>query len=214
MLMLNRKSERQTDSIEQLSDTELLRLIVLRDQAAGSELFDRHSGEIYGFLRSQFNASDSEDLLQEIFARALRGASRFRGQSEVRTWLRSIARYTVSERFRAPAPAHTLPDNLSGGPGPESIAIRREQLHEMISALERLPDEQAIVLELHRVDGLSHQQIARTLGIKPATSRKRLERALENLHRGPNTVHGAPGRHTGLESWRSSLLRRLLPTEN
>ena len=69
------------------------------------------------------------------------------------------------------------------------------------------------MLELHRVEGLTHREIARLLGIKPATSRKRLERAIEALERREIQSEARLGRHTQLLAWRSSLIRRALPKE-
>ncbi|MCH8084443.1 MAG: sigma-70 family RNA polymerase sigma factor [Myxococcales bacterium] len=194
-----------------ISDAELLRRVARRDQRAAGEFFDRYAAEISAFLRMRLNEDESEEMLQEVFARALRGASRFRGQSEVRTWLRSIARYTLSEHFRGPTPPQSLPDSLAYGPGPESIAIHRERVGAMVSALERLPDDQAIVVGLSRVEGLSHEEIARKLNIKPATSRKRFERAIKALSRSMQSRAAPPPRHTRFESWCDSLFRRAIP---
>ena len=145
--------------------------------------------------------------------RALRGASRFRGESSARTWLYSIARNTLSERERERWEAHLAGDVGDPQPGPESLAIGGQQRRNLIAALDRLPDEQALVLELHRVDGFSHKQIAALLGIEIATSRKRMQRAKESLERALATSHSQHGRHSRIESWRSSLLRRALPEE-
>jgi RNA polymerase sigma-70 factor (ECF subfamily) len=80
-----------------LADAELLRRIAARDRVAGAEFFDRHAADVFAYLRRHLDASESEDLLQEVFVRALRRASSFRAESSVRTWLRAIARYALYE---------------------------------------------------------------------------------------------------------------------
>jgi RNA polymerase sigma-70 factor (ECF subfamily) len=197
--------------LRSISDAALLHRIAQRDQSAAGEFFDRYAAEISDFLSTRLNQDESEDMLQEVFARALRGASNFRGQSEARTWLRSIARYTLSEYFRAPIPGHTLSDSLAHGPGTESIAMERERLSKLVSALERLPDDQAVVIGLSRVEGMSHEEIARELNIKPATSRKRFTRAIQTLSRSMLSRAAPRPRHAQLESWRDSLFRRAIP---
>ena len=95
--------------------------------------------------------------------------------------------------------------------GPESLLIEAERRQQVVSALAQLPDEQAIVLELHRIDGLPHKEIAGLLGISVAASRKRLERAALSLETAIREPMPEVLPHTHIESWRHSLLRRALP---
>jgi RNA polymerase sigma factor (sigma-70 family) len=148
-------------------------------------------------------------LLQEVFVRVLQRASSFRGDSSVRTWLYGISRFVIQERIRRVQREGSggSIDRAASRPGPESLVLRSERSASLIAALQLLPDDQAIVLELHHVEGLSHGEIAVRLGISPAASRKRLERASRALAtRMHETVR--PGPHARLESWRNSLLRR------
>lgn len=189
-------------------EAEWIRRVAARDREASAALFDRYAPELHGFVVRQAGASDADDLLQEVFVRALRGASGYRGDASVRTWLYAIARYVVLERRR-----ERLFEGLSGlvaaGPGPESFAARAEEREELLAALEQLPDDQAIVLALHRVDGLSHDEIAERLRIRPAASRKRLERALAAVRRLLRRPTARRARHRHLDSWQRSLAQRL-----
>jgi RNA polymerase sigma-70 factor (ECF subfamily) len=110
--------------------------------------------------------------------------------------------------------SETLRWQVAGGPGPESLAIRSQERERLLAALEQLPDEQAVVLELHRVDGLSHEQIACALGITAMASRKRLERALATLTRNLGALGERRARHLRVDAWRDSLLRRVNLKEN
>jgi len=194
------------------SDAELLARVAARDRQAGAAFFDRYGGEIFGFLARRIGVTDAEDALQEVFVRALRRASTFRGEASLRTWLYSIARYVVIERNRSRVAVESIAELIESGPDPESLALRGEARRQLVAALEQLPDEQAIVLELHRIDGLSHDQIAALLEIKPSASRKRLQRATAAL-REVFAEPALPADHSRLESWRASLLRRTLPGE-
>lgn len=200
-------------NIKDVSDADLLARIAERDQDASAEIFNRYASEIYGFLTRRTGPTESEDLLQEVFVRALRGASRFRGDASVRTWLYAIARHTLFERHRARIDGESFVDLTDGGPGPESLAIGGEERRRLVAALDQLPDDQAIVLELYRIDGLSHDEIGRLLGIQPSTSRKRLERAAKGLKKALRASVTSDRRHSQIDSWRESLLRRVLPKE-
>jgi len=198
----------------QASDEQLLQRIAARDREAGAELFDRYAGEIHVLLARATGVVDAEDLLQEVFVRALRRASTFRGEASVRTWLHAIARLTLLERYRARREAGSLGEVAGPGPGPESLAIGAQRCRDRIAQLERLPDHEAIVLELHRIDGLSHDEIGALLGITAGASRKRLQRAaamLEELRVAPETDIA---RHSRFDSWRASLLRRAIVKED
>lgn len=194
-------------------DASLMRRVAARDRVASGMLFDRYAEQMHGFLARTATPAEADDLLQEVFTRALRGASRYRGDASVRTWLYAIARHTVLERRRARFAGETLDDLTFPGRGPESLVMDAERQREIVSALEHLPDDQAIVLSLHRVKGLSHPEIAQLLGIRPATSRKRLERAViavRQLLSGEGGEIGR-GRHRRIDSWGASLQRRLVP---
>ncbi len=188
-----------------------MRRVSLRDRNAATVLFDRHADEIFRYAVRRIGSVDAEDVLQEAFKRALVSASTYRGEGSLRSWLYAITRHVLLERYRDRIDPRSFVDLVDLGPGPESMALRGEQQKRLIWALERLPDEQAIILELHRADGLSHDEISQILGIRAATSRKRLQRALRVLGRALAGDGPQSPEHGRLESWRRSLRMRVLP---
>jgi RNA polymerase sigma factor (sigma-70 family) len=192
------------------SELQVMQRVAQRDRAAAEALFEQYADELYGYIVRRTSGVDAEDILQEVFKRALLSASTFRGEGSIRSWLYGIARHALLERWRYRIdPASTI-ELMDIGPGPESLLLRGEQINRLVWALERLPDEQAIVLELHRADDLSHQEIARTLGIRAATSRKRLQRALESLGRALASAEARSPEHSDIDSWGRSLRIRTL----
>lgn len=194
-----------------VSDLELMQRIARRDRQAGARLFDRYAREVFEFLARRVGGDAAEDLLQEVFIRALRRASTFRGEASVRTWLFAIARNTIRERLRARIDQTLSNASADPAPGPEALLIRAQAGRRLVAALCELPDELGIVWELHRVDGYSHAEIAELLSIRPEASRKRLQRANEALRAALRAPAGADSRHRALESWRRSLVGRWLP---
>lgn len=196
------------------AELRLMKRVASRDRDAATELFERFADEIFAFVLRRLPRPDAEDVLQESFKRALVSASTFRGDGSLRSWMYSIARHALMERWRDRIDPKSVVDIIDVGPGPESLAFRAEQNQCLVWALERLPDEQAIVLELHRADGLSHEEIAQVLGIRPATSRKRMQRALRSLTRALASSEGRNPDHGQFESWRRSLRMRVLTEES
>ncbi len=196
------------------ADLHLMRRVALRDPKAAAEFFDLYADEVFRYVVRRIADVDAEDVLQEAFKRALVSASTFRGEGSLRSWLYGIARHVLLESWRDRIDPRSLVDRADPGPGPESMALQGEQQKRRIWALERLPDEQAIVLELHRADGFSHDEISKILGIRAATSRKRLQRALKVLGRALAGGEACSPEHGCLDSWRRSLLMRVLPQGN
>jgi RNA polymerase sigma factor (sigma-70 family) len=196
------------------ADLQLMRRVALRDPKAAAELFDLYADEIFRYVARRITGVDAEDVLQEAFKRALVSASTFRGEGSLRAWLYGIARHVLLESWRDRIDPRSFVDGVDPGPGPESLALQGEQQKRRIWALEQLPDEQAIVLELHRADGFSHDEISQILGIRAATSRKRLQRALKVLGRALAGDDACSPEHGRLDSWRRSLLMRVLPQGN
>jgi RNA polymerase sigma-70 factor (ECF subfamily) len=191
-----------------------MRRVALRDPKAAAKLFDLYADEIFRYVARRIADIDAEDVLQEAFKRALVSASTFRGEGSLRAWLYGIARHVLLESWRDRIDPRSFVDGVDPGPGPESMALQGEQQKRRIWALEQLPDEQAIVLELHRADGFSHDEISQILGIRAATSRKRLQRALKVLGRALAGDDAFIPEHGRLDSWRRSLLMRVLPQGN
>jgi RNA polymerase sigma-70 factor (ECF subfamily) len=196
------------------ADLQLMRRVALRDPKAAAKLFDLYADAIFRYVARRIAYVDAEDVLQEAFKRALVSASTFRGEGSLRSWLYGIARHVLLESWRDRIDPRSFVDGVDPGPGPESMALQGEQQKRRIWALEQLPDEQAIVLELHRADGFSHDEISQILGIRAATSRKRLQRALKVLGRALAGDDACSPEHGHLDSWRRSLLMRVLPQGN
>ena len=74
-----------------IDDLDLLRNAADGDEKAFHELVDRHAQRLFRLAVSLVgSATDAEDVLQETFAGAFRGLSRFEGAHAVKTWLTRI----------------------------------------------------------------------------------------------------------------------------
>jgi RNA polymerase sigma-70 factor (ECF subfamily) len=105
--------------------------------------------------------------------RGCRGIHGFNGDAKFGTWLTSIGIRVVYSRFARTARdeielSDDVPARGSGDPG-DAIDLER--------ALALLPDHQRTVVVLHDVEGMTHQEIARELGVATGTSKATLSRA-------------------------------------
>ncbi|MEZ6007793.1 MAG: RNA polymerase sigma factor [Planctomycetota bacterium] len=135
---------------------------------------------------------EAEDLVQEVFLAALKGWDGFEGRAAPTTWLYTIAARACQRmhRKRAGQPQHVLsldvPLPFGAGDlptlgahegGPPSEQVQREALERMQAGIVALPVTFRLPFVLKEVVGLSVADVARVLGLKPATVKTRLHRA-------------------------------------
>jgi RNA polymerase sigma factor (sigma-70 family) len=155
----------------------------MRDQDF-ERLYNEHAQALYGFLAYRTgNPALAEDLLGDVFEKALRARRRFdprRGTSK--TWLYSIALNTLRDHFRRAAAAERATDRLAA-PGAavedEHDAVARRD--ELARALATLSEEEREVVALRYGADLTVPEIARLMGEKLTTVEGRVYRALRKL---------------------------------
>ncbi len=146
------------------------------------------------------NLADADDLLHDVYERALRAPRRDDDHPNLRAWLHSILRNLFIDRCRY-ARRHPSPMSLDDIDVAEALPERAEaweavtsaQLH---AALAQIPTDFRRVFELHTFDGLRYEEIAARLDIAPSTVGTRLTRAraklrvllLRTLHEGERTA--------------------------
>ena len=135
------------------------------------------------------NREEAEDLVQETYAKALKGFSSFRPGSNFRAWMYRILRnnfLTSRTGLRATKTVPLDPEDdgvfLPSVPDtPESILIERSDQELVQNALTELPVNFREILLLCEVEEMSYQEIADTLSIPIGTVMSRLSRARQAL---------------------------------
>lgn len=126
------------------------------------------------------NRSDAEDATQETFVSAYRALPSFRGEARLSTWLFRIA-IRAALRVRARRTTAEPITDESAVPRNPNPGEAREQRENLLAGLASLSPDHRIVLALFAVDGLSHREIAETLGIAEGTVWSRLHLARKRL---------------------------------
>jgi RNA polymerase sigma-70 factor (ECF subfamily) len=158
------------------------------DLAAFEELYRAHAGKLFSVAcRLLGNATDSEDLLQEIFLSAHRKLEGFRGESALGTWLYRLATNHCLDHLRSRAARmNQVTDALDDEPSQANVGSRRlaEQTVTKLDlerALARLPEGCRAAFVLHDVEGLEHREVAEALGIAEGTSKSQVHKARQRL---------------------------------
>ncbi|MGD0825647.1 MAG: sigma-70 family RNA polymerase sigma factor [Terriglobales bacterium] len=132
---------------------------------------------------------EAEDLVQETYAKALKGFSSFQPGTNFRAWIYKILRNTfLTSRtgLKATATVPLDPEDEeeflpSVSETPESILLQRSDGQLLEQAMEQLPVAYREVLLLCEVEEMSYQEIAATLAIPIGTVMSRLSRARKAL---------------------------------
>lgn len=132
------------------------------------------------------DASEAEDLVQETYAKALRGFSTFQAGTNFRAWIFRILRNSfLNSRtgLKIVVPLGEDEDNelVSADPTPEGILLAKMDQRTVREALEDLPIHFREVLLLCEVEEMSYEEIAQTVGIPIGTVMSRLSRARKAL---------------------------------
>ncbi len=166
------------------TDADLIERTSAGDRDAFEELYRRYTRPILSLaLRRLGDPGRAEDALQEAFAAIWRSAAsydRTRGQGGA--WLYTIARNAIIDSARrrpeAPVEAH---DEASNEPGPLDRAERSWVSWRVHSAIEQLPDNERVVIELAYWRGLSQSEISESLGVPLGTVKTRTRNGLGRL---------------------------------
>jgi RNA polymerase sigma-70 factor (ECF subfamily) len=195
------------------SDFELLDAWREGDRSAGSELFGRYFGPVYGFFRSKLEHA-AEDLTQQTFLNCVEARDDFRGAGSFRTYLFVVARNVLFGHLRRRANRDVDLDfevtsiaDLDASPS--TMLGFREDHKLLVHALRRLPVDLQVALELYYVQRMRAPALATILGIPPGTVRSRIRRAIEQLRLGMCDLAASPQRIrttlTDLNRWAAEL---------
>lgn len=154
------------------------------------ELFSEYYKDIFRYLYSLCrDVSLSEDLASEVFLEAVKSITTFRAESDVKTWLFSIARHkwfgylrkkkrTIQAAGICELADIEQPSTVSA----EELLLKRELAERVYSIIDAEP-ERARNVTLMRIDGYSFYEIGKALGISESSARVIFFRVKEKIRK-------------------------------
>ena len=157
--------------------------------AAFAELFDRHADAVYRYTVVRLHQPQAaEEVVSVVFAEAWRQRHRIELlDGSLRPWLFGVARNQASRTTRQHVRQLRRDQLLVAGAVPDHAAAVADgidaarDLGRVLDAIDELPDEGREPLVLHVWGELSHEQIARELGVSVGTVKSRIHRARRRL---------------------------------
>lgn len=195
---MNADEQTRREGAEEEPDDVLVEQARNRDVDAYDTLVARYQGKIYSLLYNMTsNREDAEDLVQDVFVKAYRSLGKFQGKSSFYTWVyriavnRAINFLKKRNRRRAMSfddvdvgverdPSYVELTSRESPVRDTSIGELQERLNE---ALAKLSLKHRMVVILHDIQGIPHDEIGRMLGCSPGTVRSRLFYARRRLQK-------------------------------
>ena len=159
----------------QPADAELMERILQRDAGALETLYDRYGRPVYSLvLRIAQHPSSAEEIVQDVFMQLWRSADRFQiSRGPLEPWLFTMARNRAldflrlkreKQRRREDSSDSEIMPSAVARPDPEGAIDRSRRAEKVRALMTSLPDAQRRALELAYFEGLSHSEIAESMG--------------------------------------------------
>jgi RNA polymerase sigma factor (sigma-70 family) len=172
-----------------LPESELVERARAGDAQAYEALVREHQGIAFrtAYLLTG-SAADAEESAQDGFVKAYRALGRFRRGAPFRPWVLEIVSNEARNRRRSAGRRTALALRAAGeapsgdaAPSPESVLLAAEEREGLLAAVNRLRDDDRLVLGCRYFLDLSEEETAAALGVRRGTVKSRLSRALERL---------------------------------
>lgn len=174
-------------------DLTLVQRVRSGDQRAFKQLVERYQRKVYavayGMLKDK---EEARDVAQEAFVKVYKYLDHFKGDASFYTWLYRITANVCIDVMRRKGTAKgdhvefdetqaqdTSEANLGAlgsklGTNPQKSVLRRELAEKIHEALQQVPEKHREILLLREVEGMSYEDLARTLEIPKGTVMSRL----------------------------------------
>jgi RNA polymerase sigma-70 factor (ECF subfamily) len=181
---------------EEVSDLALVRRSQKEDMDAYDELVRRYQERIYATVyHMTSNHEDANDLVQETFIKAFRALKSFKGDSSFYTWIYRIAvnktiNFLKQRKNRVHMSLNDMDFNAENDPELVALAsdktprrdLNLSELQEKLNgAMLKLSEHHRMVVTLHDIQGLSHEEIGAIMDCNVGTVRSRLFYARQQL---------------------------------
>lgn len=186
------------EETQEIPDTELVTRTKAGDPEAFDELVIRYRHRLYGLIyHMTSNHEDTNDLLQDVFAKAYRSIKRFQEKSSFHTWIHAIAVNMTLNFVKKRNRRHTMSLDdvdsgvlhdeefleLTSGRNPRQEANLTELQQRLNAAMQKLSHQHRAVVTMFDIQGMPHAEIAKILRVSQGTVRSRLfyaHRQLQN----------------------------------
>ena len=161
-----------------MPDKKLIENCLRNNRSAQEELYNLYKGSLYRLcLKYSKNKEEAEDVLHDAFIIIFKTIHKYKSKGSFEGWMKRIVINKAIDRFKQ-APSKMLPVNeeLVADLTIDSTDLNIS-LETILSNVQELSTQYRLVFNLYQLDGFSHKEIAKLLGISVSTSKSNLHRA-------------------------------------
>lgn len=153
------------------------------DRAAFGQLYERYARMVHGVLLARVPVGDVDDLVHDVFIKALRRLSTLRETGRFGAWLAAIARNVANDYHRRSVPEEPLTEDTSDNEIKSDVsgADHEGPAAAVLEAVLSLPETYRETLILRLVEGMNGPEIAARTGMTHGSVRVNLHRGMEQL---------------------------------
>jgi RNA polymerase sigma factor (sigma-70 family) len=162
-----------------LSENQLIENCIRGNRASQKDLYNLFAPKMFAVcIRYAKSQMDAEDILQEGFVKLFNNLSRFRGEGSFEGWVRRIFVNTAIEHIRRKNINTSVSEGIENSVK-DTYKNALDNLYEkdILSTAKNLSDGYRTVFTMYAVEGYSHKEIAKHLGITESTSKSQFSRA-------------------------------------
>ncbi|HET7872314.1 MAG TPA: sigma-70 family RNA polymerase sigma factor [Terriglobales bacterium] len=164
-------------------DSRLVQAARQGDRTAFGRLYDRYARMVHGILLARVPLSEVDDLVQDVFLRALPRLHTLRDAGRFGAWLAAITRNCANDYHRHSVDEVELTENL-----PDDGAERQlppgsgdAEARALLNIIRGLPETYSEILLLRLVEGMTGPEIAARTGLTHGSVRVTLHRGMQQL---------------------------------
>ncbi len=173
-----------------MTEAQLLMACLREDPRAQTTFYEHFKKRVWAVCRRYTRTTaEAEDVLQEVFVKLFKHLHKVQKPESLGGWVRQITVTVAIDYYRTNAQQnsqlnleetlHYIDQNNADVP----LAIEQLSYQDMLAIIHGLPEGYRMVLNLYIIDGYSHAEISKMLGISEVTSRSQLSRAKDNFRR-------------------------------
>jgi RNA polymerase sigma-70 factor (ECF subfamily) len=173
----------ETSAVLEDSDAALVKLSQEGHRDAFGQLYQRYARMVHGILLAKVPVLEAEDLVHEVFLRALPRLRSLREAARFGAWLAAITRNMAKDYYRQPRVQVECPDDsnaVDANAAPDEQA-RASGAAEILDTVRSLPEAYRETLILRLVEGMTGPEIAAKTGLSHGSVRVNLNRGMRQL---------------------------------
>jgi len=194
-----------------MNEKQLVEALKRGEKWAYEKLYSEYAPRIGSVAKSFLGADDVDDVVQEVMIRIFKGIKKFRGDSQLSTWIHKITVNVCKDMLmKYKKRREILTDFSENEEGPYYQPKAHEDvfrdtfneitIEKVLKAIERLSPEDRLLIKLRDIDELSYEEISKIMGKPLGTVKSRLhyarKRLREILEEGEKSVERSPQQNT------------------